>query len=363
MILFYIWSLISLPRDLDLCTLWVNKIPTIQVWYSSCPFLERSDKVTTYNMRDLYIVEFRDIKTGDIYCKEAASNIPDLVCKPDKLDNYFIVLVWHNSQSLICGIQIDHAGSPTNNEILTSCGGIIAKGYIENDYQLKYFGIYKPREDINIIIYPPDLTNSDYLNISTNKDYKILAYNLNWYGLSDPINLWQNQFDNAIIQASKNTNVPPRILKYIIGKESQFWPFWSGKNEVGLIQLTDDGADLVLSWDKGIYNIYCPQAINNYLCLYGYGYLDPDNQKKIRDIFRRSLIIYGTPGQGIDKIQTDIPIYSRILEVYYWAAAQAIYPISPSWDYAIAAYHSGLECIRSGDICQDGLGYVDDYYK
>lgn len=312
-------------------------------------------------MRDYYQVQFRDIKTGAIFCSETANNIPDLICKPTKYDNYFIVLVWHNSQSLICGIRINHEGQPTDQEILTSCGGIVTKGYINSDYQLKYFGIYKPQPDSRIIIYPPDLTNLDYINISTNNDYKILAYNLNWFGLMDPVNLWQNQFDKDIIAASKITNVPPMVLKYIMAKESQLWPLWSGIDEVGLIQLSDPGADLVLSWNDGIYNIFCPMAINKYLCLYGYGYLDPTYQQMIRDVFRRSLIIYGTPQDGISKIKSDIPIYSEILETYYFAVAQSLYPIKPDWDYVMAAYHSGIECIRSGDICPEGMSYINDY--
>ena len=360
MTLLFVWSLLTTPTDKILCTLWVNKVPTLAIWYQACPFLAKADKVTAYNMRDYFIVQFLDIKTGLVVCAQPAQDLPAVTCHPTPLYDYKILLVWHNSQSPVCGIKIVHEGEPSRDEILAACGMDILRQYITGQLVLKSFGTYQPPQPAGTVIYPPALTDAQLGNIQTSESYQVLAANLNWYGIADPVNLWQNQWDEAILKAGEQTNVPPRLIKALIGQESQFWPLWSGENEVGLIQLTDYGADTVMRWSAGLFSIYCPHAILPSRCDLGYALLYPSEQQAVRDVFRSSLVLTGTPRQAADQVLGEIPIYAVIIEVYFSASAEAVAPLPPSWDYAIAAYHSGMECIRSGSICLEGQNYVDE---
>jgi hypothetical protein len=363
MTLLFIWSLITIPANLDLCTLWVSTPPSMVQWYQACPFLQRADQVEVYNMRDYFKVQFIDIKIGNIACEQPAQSLPELTCHLFPLDKYKIILIWHNSQSLVCGISVDHEGEPTNDELTNKCGMDVMHKYKTGQLLLRYFGTHEIQPPSQVVIYPPALTSYDLGDISTSKDYQVLAYNLNWYGIVDPLHLWQNQWDQEILAAARQTNVPPQLIKAIIGQESQFWPLWTGKQEVGLIQLTDDGADTVMRWNPGLFAIYCPRSILPSRCDYGYAILNPSEQQSIRDVFRSSLVLRGTPRQAAAKVRGDLIIYAEILLNYYEASAEAVAPIPPSWDYAIAAYHSGIECILSGSICPEGQKYLDEVMR
>ena len=365
MIMLYIWAFITTPIDKPLCDLWVSKPPTMEEWYLVCPFLQRADLVTAYPMRDYFRIEYIDIRTGEITCSQSANDLPDLTCHglTYPLDNYKLRLIWHNSQSIACQMSVDHDGDPTTDEMVNACGIDIVRQYKTGQLLFNYFGTHEEKIIQPVIIYPPTLDPADLGDIATSKDYQVLAYNLNWYGIEDPLRLWQNQWDQTILDVSRRTNVPPQLIKGIIGQESQFWPLWTGKQEVGLIQLTDEGADTVMRWNAGLFSIYCPRAIRPSRCEDGYPSLYPQEQQMVRDVFRSPLVLTGTPRQAADKVQGDLIIYAEILVSYYEASAEAVAPIPPSWDYAIAAYHSGMECVRSGDICSDGQAYLDEVMR
>ena len=40
----------------------------------------------------------------------------------------------------------------------------------------------------------------------------------------DAVNIWQNQFDEIILNTAKDTGVPANLLKNLFATESQFWP-------------------------------------------------------------------------------------------------------------------------------------------
>lgn len=359
MIILYVWALITIPMDKPICDFWISKPITMDEWYGVCPFLKRADHVMDYLRLD-YI----NIQSGSIACYQTIKDLPDLTCHVYPLDNYKLRVVWHNSQSIACGFTIDHDGDPTTDELINNCSMDLMKQFKTGQLLLRYYGVKLPTiPPPHVIILPPDIGPLDLVNINTHNDYQILANHLNWYGIQDPDNLWQNRWDPIILKVSRQTNVPPMILKSIIGIESQYWPLWSGSQEVGLIQLTDRGADTVMRWNETLFNEFCPRAIFFSKCIYGYSVLSDQDQAMVRDLFRASLVLTGSPLQAADKISGDLQIYAEILVSYYEASAEAVAPIAPSWDYAIAAYHSGMECIRSGDICPDGKVYLDKINK
>ena len=78
---------------------------------------------------------------------------------------------------------------------------------------------------------------------------------------------WQNRFDTLIFSAAQQTGVPALLLKNIFAHESQFWPgIYAGHLEAGLGQMTDGGADVVLTWNPSFYEQFCPSVLDQSVC-------------------------------------------------------------------------------------------------
>ena len=78
---------------------------------------------------------------------------------------------------------------------------------------------------------------------------------------------WQNRFDDLIFTAARQTGVPAPLLKNIFARESQFWPGTdTGHWEAGLGQMTDGGADVVLTWNPSFYEQFCPSVLDKSVC-------------------------------------------------------------------------------------------------
>ena len=85
---------------------------------------------------------------------------------------------------------------------------------------------------------------------------------------------WQNQFNSALVAASKQENVPPRLLKNLFAWESQFWPetIFVNTFEFGLGHITLNGADSALRWDTSLYAEICADSFSKEYCTEEYGY-------------------------------------------------------------------------------------------
>jgi hypothetical protein len=82
---------------------------------------------------------------------------------------------------------------------------------------------------------------------------------------------WQNQFDERIVQVSKETGVPAQLMKNLFAQESQFWPgVFKVPYEFGLGQITDKGADTILIWNPTFYAQFCPLVLAQDSCDKGY---------------------------------------------------------------------------------------------
>src|SRR6266511_1435174 len=94
--------------------------------------------------------------------------------------------------------------------------------------------------------------------------------------------LWQNQFDQDILQAANETGVPPILLKNLILRESQFWPatyhnpVYGG--EYGLGHITNMGADSLLRWNRSFEQELCNQVYQKKTCKTHFAFLEPDQQ-------------------------------------------------------------------------------------
>lgn len=94
---------------------------------------------------------------------------------------------------------------------------------------------------------------------------------------------WQNQYDEAIVDTSKRNGLPARLIKSMIAVETQFWPGsdWM-KGEIGLGQLTEAGADMMLTWRTGVYQNTCSQVYGDETCQHSYVDQEPWIQAALR---------------------------------------------------------------------------------
>lgn len=95
---------------------------------------------------------------------------------------------------------------------------------------------------------------------------------------------WQNQFDHLIHDIALKTDVPAQLLKNLFSRESQFWPgvFRNG-SDVGLGQLTENGADTALLWNRAFFDDFCPLVLDKNVCENNsYSGLNEANQKLLR---------------------------------------------------------------------------------
>lgn len=78
---------------------------------------------------------------------------------------------------------------------------------------------------------------------------------------------WQNQFDSLIYDIAIKTDIPAQLLKNLFSRESQFWPgvFRNG-DDVGLGQLTENGADTTLLWNRSFFDEFCPLVLDKNIC-------------------------------------------------------------------------------------------------
>jgi hypothetical protein len=96
------------------------------------------------------------------------------------------------------------------------------------------------------------------------------------------VTTWQNQFDSIILNVAKDTGVPAHLLKNLFAIESQFWPGRSLRNDIGLGQLTERGADTTLLWNPPFFYQFCPLVMDSTECSKGYLHLSEKQQEYLR---------------------------------------------------------------------------------
>ena len=94
---------------------------------------------------------------------------------------------------------------------------------------------------------------------------------------------WQNHFDDLIMEAAEETNVPATLIKRLFARESQFWPgVFNAGTDVGLGQLTENGADIAFLWNPVFFEEFCPLVFEGDECDGGYLSLNEAQQDRIR---------------------------------------------------------------------------------
>jgi hypothetical protein len=365
MVLIFLWSLLTTPTDRLICSMWLSSPPTAADVRAACGVMGHVEFLTMQGV---------EIATGRVVCEQPASSLPVLTCDLWPLSLYRLDVIWPDFQQSICVIQVSHTSKPTEEEIYNQCPQAPER------YELKYEGSREPDPPAEPLCTLPDLPGGSGLydlpavagELLTTRQYAYLAGKLIWWGYVrpdcngwsglDPVSKyanecgllsalpqvleWQNRWDEKIYAAGKQASVPPRLIKAVIGQESQFWALARGTaGEHGMIQLTDDGADIVMRYSKTLYDVWCQAGATASRCLRGYAMLTRDEQMWIRQAFLISL------QDGPNSI-----IASAYVLAAYYCYAGEIAP-APSWDAAVIAFHSGGSCLQSN--CRSGVEYLD----
>jgi len=93
---------------------------------------------------------------------------------------------------------------------------------------------------------------------------------------------WQNRFDNLILEVAQDTGVPAQMLKKLFARESQFWPALFQDSDIGLGQLTENGADTTLLWNSSFFEQFCPLVLSEKRCDKGYLHLYDEETEALR---------------------------------------------------------------------------------
>jgi hypothetical protein len=164
---------------------------------------------------------------------------------------------------------------------------------------------------------------------------------------------WQNKFDDQIWLASKNQGIPPKILKTLLGIESQFWPGNSRfyVDEYGLGQVNQLGMDILLRSDPQFYQQACLSIFTD--CSRAYLSWGAEDQRKIRGA-AVSLMDATCPtcanGVDLDKAKQSVGIISRLLKANCQQVDSILGPeisdvnYADMWRFTLATYHGGVSC-------------------
>jgi hypothetical protein len=329
--LIFLFALLTTPTDKYICDLWTRAI-TREGFLAACGTL----------LLDGYRVDVYDLEMKPI-CQMDAVYFNDIeemkiICEMDKpLDEYVLRMVQPGFTELICFVESIHADAPTRDEITAQC----PQAKIDM-YTVEPAGIKPPETPMKPFTCPVQTLNIGFglYEQSPNADALLsdesltwLAGKLIWNGVvkpqcggsgldpftlaADPCGMafaradvirWQNQFNDAIFTSAVAYNVPARLLKRMMNIESQFWPFYTAPaGEIGVMQITDNGLDTLLRFDKEFDPFYFER--------------DDLNKFWSRSITRDKLYCLScTLEEAIAHIKTNMDIYARLLAAFHCRA-------------------------------------------
>jgi len=171
---------------------------------------------------------------------------------------------------------------------------------------------------------------------------------------------WQNQFDKRILSVAKETGIPAQLLKNLFAQESQFWPgVFRVPHEFGLGQITDNGADVILLWNKEFYNQFCPLVLAEDTCSKGYLKLNKNEKAILRGALAKTAESdCAECPTGIDLTQTrfSVALFANTLQANCEQVFQTILTATNKiagevstyedlWRFTVANYHAGPGCV------------------
>lgn len=210
---------------------------------------------------------------------------------------------------------------------------------------------------------------------------------------------WQNQFDSVILSVAVTDSVPAHLLKNVFLRESQFWPgTYYDPLEVGLGQMTENGADTLLLWNRDFFNSFCLMAFDQYTCSGGYTALNA-YEKQLLKGYLVTMTNASCPEcqNGIDTVKANysIHVFAQTLVANCRQVDQIIHNTTDNtsrqvssytdlWKFTLANYNAGPGCLTKAiseteekdqainwenvssnfePVCQAAIEYIDDITK
>lgn len=195
---------------------------------------------------------------------------------------------------------------------------------------------------------------------------------------------WQNQYDAQIYAAAQKYNVPARLLKGIIAQETQFWPYPDASTEMGLGRITENGADMLLTWNTPKYLEVCRSVYSEERCMVGYPSLLPSEQAMLRgwvlsevgtdqelDLLAATLLasanqtrqlILNTTGQPVADVTTYEEMWRLTVANYHSGSGCMGTAMQATWDHQQDMTLDTIALNLLGD-CQGAAGYVESVFS
>lgn len=207
---------------------------------------------------------------------------------------------------------------------------------------------------------------------------------------------WQNRFDEQILKVGRETGVPAQLLKNVFSRESQFWPgMFKNYKEAGLGQLTDQGAQTVLLWNRDFYDQFCPQVLHQTRCDLGFGNLPVNEQAMLQGALVKKVNAACVDCEGgIDLTQAEfsVKVFAETMSANCTQTGKIITnttgllpgkaaSYTDLWRFTLVNYNAGAGCLttaikraylagqpltwenvssRLEVACKGALDYVDD---
>jgi hypothetical protein len=181
---------------------------------------------------------------------------------------------------------------------------------------------------------------------------------------------WQNRFDNLILEVAQETGVPAQMLKKLFARESQFWPALFQDSDIGLGQLTEDGADTTLLWNTSFFEQFCPLVLTSERCEAGYLHISPEEQEHLRlGLINTVNATCQDCPLGIDLTQADfsVGVFGHTLLANCEQAGRIVRNVSGDapgiaatyedlWKFTLVNYNAGPGCLGEAIQATDDMG-------
>ena len=283
------------------------------------------------------------------------------------------------------GMEVKYWAESTTGEILLSSSFKMRNRIVGSEGTTHYFevmgdGFLYPIDVCASIwdIFPEEtelkstwLQRADEADdLYTDVDYAMLAGQLIWYGYVDAsacqdgglltnraasecgiekaraqVIEWQNQHNSEIVESSNETDIPSRLLKGLVGQESQFWPDWQIANEYGYGMITELGTDLLLTWNVDYYLNLCDIYYPSYQCMSGYSSLSDEQQQFLRGICLSSagsekefLLLANTLKAGCSQTM-------QLIENITGEKPEDVFSYQDLWRINLGVYNTGAGCM------------------
>jgi len=279
------------------------------------------------------------------------------------LGDYRLEIIEPDHVETVCAVRTQ-AETPMPDEIGAQCGQAAQSAHERGALTLEYAGQITIDTGPTYSCQAPELPAGPGLfqaplsaaDLETDHPYTWLGGQLIWWGVAEadceggyagidvatltalPCGMagayravvdWQNQFDADIYNAAADYQVPARLLKGIIGVESQFWPLWNSRAETSIAQITMDGLDIALRYDQDLAKQYCAKTLWD--CPNGYPRLRLAEQAAVRQALYADLTCYRCdPETARQHTAEIIPLFARILRAYRCYAVEIAGQTEPS---------------------------------